>query len=128
MKFKVGDKVRFGTAVGEVTQVYQDAESAVRVRFRTSKCFIDWGFTIEGGLWTDVPGQPLLELIERPTKKKKKKVTVWQWEGPPEFYLDTGWNASRTSRWSEHPPGDGWTKVPGSERVIEVEENEGEQK
>lgn len=117
MKFLVNDRVRWGTAEGVVERC-GDA-SNILVDFRGRRLW----FHADGGYLCDIPGQPLLEMVERP--KKTRKVKVWRWER---------WDKhsqlmDQTSYLSERPPATtkiNWTKVPGSEREIEIEvEGEG---
>lgn len=58
-----------------------------------------------------------IKRIEKP--KPKRKVTLYKWE-----LIDTNSNGNFVihQRIAEQTPYDGWTKVPGSERVIEVDD------
>lgn len=118
MKFQVGDRVRWGTAEGVVEKLGRDR--AMMVSFTGRRIW----FHDDGNFFNDLPGQPRLELIERP--KKTRKVKVWRWERvttPPDelcllqttFLTDDG---------ESYYTKNGWTKVPGSEREIEVSTDE----
>lgn len=111
-KFKVDDKVRYGTAEGVVWAI----DHALHVVFKDVLVI----FGLDGSYFRNLPGQPVLELIERP--EKTHKVKVWRWEKV--HRLVDGWYVEQSI--SLHSEDDwhvknGWTKVPGSEREIEVE-------
>lgn len=118
VKFQVGDRVRWGTAEGVVVEHFDREYLTFRVNFNGRYAW----FGVDGSYIADLPGQPLLELVERP--KKTRKVKVWRWECPPFFDRVEGWTIRQTGRYSEKGLFSDWTKVPGSEREIEVTEEE----
>ena len=70
------------------------------------------------------PQEPPLDLFERP--KKKRKVKVWRWEkvfkvskGDGGLYLEQSIGLLGEDSWQAE---NGWTKVPSSEREIDVED------
>lgn len=58
--------------------------------------------------------------VQQPKKPKKKTVKVWRWESPIQRGSN-GYLIEHTSCWYETYY-EAWTKVPGSERVIEVDD------
>lgn len=61
-------------------------------------------------------------IVEGDQVKKKRKVTVWRWEKIKDSRAIYDLQVMQTSNLLNFSPGDNWTKVPGSEREIEVEE------
>lgn len=111
VKFKINDRVRWGTAEGVVRQ---SNSYGVTVEYASRLC----QFFPDGSYTADLPGQPLLELIERP--KKTRKVRLWRWECKPFYHANDGWTVRQTTSWREVGPAPDWSKIPGSEREIEV--------
>lgn len=126
VKFLAGDRVRWGDDLGRVSLSWENGNFSV-VFDRAPREVVN--FKADGSFNLNPRGMnigPRIQLIERP--KQKRKVRLWRWERwAPSTPRTVECLQQTENLYESNPPFDvekQWTKVPGSEREIEVSTDE----
>lgn len=84
--------------------------------------WLEWHSNLTLLSWKDAIAEDWETKPPEP-EKKKRKICLWKWEQSPYRSSIYGWSTRTSKDWYEKPldPLE-WTRVTGSERIIEVDE------